>query len=414
MSDIIIKEGETIRLGTVDGNLRVGKNARIEAESGRKIVVAGIAQFEGRVTIDCDFECQEMRLEGRGWGPGGDVAVNGDLEVHESADLNASVRVAGGIVAGDLDIGGHLKSGPVKSRRVRVGGHLETEGTLASGDVDVGGHMTVRDGVALSNLRVGGHAKIGGGTISGETRVRGHLTTVKPLTFGSMQVYGHVILPAGSSGARLVALGKVVFEGDANCSELDVIGDAKINGGCNSEDVEVKGGMEVKRDMRVTGKFRVFGTAGIRGTIDCGALGVSGKLEAERIKADEKVDIVGEVNTTRGAKSVSVAVGKGSRVTGPLIGDQVVIGKEMDFGSAWGLPWWRNALGRTTNVEDVYGSSVKIGLNSRARRVFGDAVELESGAMAEEVSYTKALKLANDYHLTNPPAKIAKLPDRPF
>jgi len=414
MSDIIVREGETAKLGRVDGDLKVGKNARITAESGRKVSVTGTAHFDGRVTIDCDFECQAMRLEGRGWGPGGDVTVKGDLMVHGVADIDASVRVAGGILAGDLDVGGHLRSGPLKSTRLRVGGHLETKGGLESGDVDVGGHMTVRDQVAISNLRVGGHLKIGGGTISGEIKVRGHLTTVKSLTFGNVQVYGHTLLPAGSSGGRISALGKVVFEGDATCKELDVTGGAIVYGDCNSEDIEAKGNLEVRGEMHVSRRFRVFGAADCRGAVECDTLGVSGRLVAERVSAEAKADIVGEVNTSLGLKSASVAVGKGSKVTGSLIGDRVEIGNEMDFGSAWGLPWWRSAVGKTTVVEDVYGKDVRIGSNSRARRVFGDVVELANGGMAEEVNYTKELKLPKEYHLTKPPAKMAKLPDPPF
>jgi cytoskeletal protein CcmA (bactofilin family) len=414
MSDVIVKQGGTAKLGSVEGDLRVGKNARVTAESGRKVVVAGTAYFDGQVTIDCDFECRAMRLEGSGYGPGGDVVVDGDLEVHESADIDASVRVVGGIVGGDLDIGGHLRSGPIKSRRLRVGGHLEVRGRLESGDVDVGGHMTVRDEVALDNLRVGGHTKIGGGTIGGEVKVRGHLTTAKPLIFGSVQVYGHTTLPAGSSGGRLSALGKVVFEGDSACKELDVTGDVRVHGDCISEEVEVKGKLEVKGGMRVSKKVKVFGAADAVGALECNGLGVSGRLRAELISAGDKADIVGEVNTKRGLKSSSVAVGRGSRVTGPLMADHVEIGKEMDFGSAWGLPWWRSALGKKTTVEDVHGKIVRIGLNSRAMRVFGDVVELESGAMAEEVCYTKELKLPKEYHLTKPAVKTAKLPDPPF
>ena len=130
MTDVTIRQGETAKLGRVDGDLKVGKGARIAAESGDRVVVTGTAHFDGRAAIDCNFQCRTMRLEGRGWGPGGDVAVHGDLEVTESADLDASVRVTGAIVGGELDIGGHLRSGPVRSTRLRVGGHLEVGGQL--------------------------------------------------------------------------------------------------------------------------------------------------------------------------------------------------------------------------------------------------------------------------------------------
>jgi cytoskeletal protein CcmA (bactofilin family) len=414
LPDLFVGAGETAKLGRVEGNLKVGKNARLRAESGRKILVAGAVDLGGRVTIDCDFECRSMRLEGRGWGPGGDVVVNGDLVVQETADLDASLRVTGGIVAGTLDVGGHLRSGPLTSKRLRVGGHLEISGKLQSGDVDVAGHTTVRGEVTLENLRVGGHAKLRGGAIAGEVRVRGHLTVDTPLRFGRAQVYGNTVLPAGSSGDRLSALGRVEFEGDADCREFEITGSARVGGDCNSEEVEVKGALDVEGSAHVANKLRVFGAADVRGAVECDALGVSGRLNAEATTAGDFIDIVGEVNTIRGARAKTITVGKGSKVFGPLIGEQVEIGREMDFGSAWGLPWWRANLGGKTIAGDVYGKSVKIGANSRVKRVFGEVVELENGCIADEVNYTKEVRLPAKFFLTKEPRKVETIPVSPL
>ena len=409
MPETLVREGTTARLGTVAGDLRVGKNSRIVPESGRKVVVAGAVVLHGRTAIDCDLECQSLSLEGKGWGPEGDVTINGGLEVHGSADVDATLRVSGELVAGELDVAGHLKSGQLQSGRLRVGGHLETRGSAVAGDVDVGGHMKVHGAVTFQSLRVGGHAEVGGGTIAGEIKARGHVISHGPLRFGTVQTYGHLTLPRGSVGERLSVLGKVEFEGDAVCRSLEVTGDAMVHGDCDAAEVEVKGNLDVKGKTRVQGKLRVFGTAASRGAVESGAVGVSGRLTAERVSADS-ADIVGEVNTSQGLKARSISVGKASTVTGALIGEVVDIGKEMDFGSIWGLPWWRSAMGRTTSVEDIYAKSVRVGSNSRARRVCAEVVRLEDGAIADEVVYTKELDLPKHYHLAKPPVKTAQLP----
>ena len=414
MKELVIKGGTSAKLGRIEGDLRIGKNVKISSESGEAVVLTGTVTLEGRTTIESSLECQSMVLRGRGWGPEGDVVVDGDLTVHGVTDLDGSLSVSGTINAGDMDIAGHLKSGPLVSKRLRVGGHLETMGRLESGDADIAGHMTVRDEVTLKNLRAGGHVKIGGGVIQGEVRVRGHLTTDSPLKFGKMQVYGHTVLPAGSSGGSLSALGKVEFEGDADCRTLEITGSARVRGDCRADEVEVKGNLGVAGRTTVASKIRVFGAASLRGTLHCGALGVSGRLETEAASAADLADIVGEVNTSRGTKAKSIVVGKGSVVTGPLVGDKVEIGKEMDFGSAWGLPWWRANFGRTTSVGDVYGKNVRIGANSRAKRVYAETVELEEGGIAYEVVYAKEVKLPKKYFLAREPRKTESLPAPPL
>jgi len=413
MPETFVKTGTTAKLGTVEGGLSVGRNATIRAESGRKVAVNGRAYFEGPVTIDCDFECTSMRVEGKGFGPGGDVVVNGDLTVRESADIDASVSVNGVVHAAILDVGGHLTSGPLSTKRLRVGGHLKAKGQLEAEEVDVGGHMTVLDEVMITNLRVGGHAKVGGGSIGGEIRVRGHFSTTKKLSFGRLQVFGNAILPAGSSGDSLSAMGRVEIEGDSSCKELEVTGSAKVSGNLVTGRVEVKGTLEVAGAFR-SSKLQVWGAAMVKGALECGTLAVGGKIEAESVTASDRVDIVGEARTRRGFKSKTVVVGKGSKVEGPIIADVVEVGSAADPGSMWGLPWWRGTFGRMTTVDDVYGKEVRIGAQSKARRVFGETVVMEEGTMADEVFYTNEVNLPQKFFITKQPVKTAKLPEPPF
>ncbi|HXZ90269.1 MAG TPA: hypothetical protein VEG61_04325 [Candidatus Dormibacteraeota bacterium] len=414
MSDYSVRSGEVAKLGKVEGELKVGRNVTIKAAQGQRVVVTGAAYFQGKTTIDCEFECQSMKVEGRGFGlAGNDVLVRGDLIVHGAADIATSLHVEGNIRSGDIDVGGHLRSASLASQRVRVGGHLTMKGKLEAETVDVGGHLSALGGVELVNLRVGGHAEIGGGTITGKIQVRGHLTTTEKLDYGQVQVFGHLRLPTGSSGERLSALGKVEFEGDTACKFMEISGAARVRGSCTAELVKVNGNLRVFGSLAVSKNLEVYGSAEVKQQLECDVLGVGGRLEAESIRVNGQADIVGEIATTRGLKAKSILVGKGSRVIGPIVGEQIDIGKEMELGGdLWEHLW--HPIRKMTEVEDVYGSVVRIGSNSIVKRVFGEVVEVEAGAAAEELVYTNELKLPDNYHMNKPPLKIAKLPDWPL
>jgi len=414
MPDQFVKTHSTAKLGRVDGDLTVGRDAIIRAESGDKVVVTGRALLEGTVTIDCNFECQSMRVEGKGFGPGGDVHINGNLMVEDTADIDASARVSGEVRAKDLDVGGHFKSGKIATTRLRVGGHLEVRGTLEATEVDIGGHMTVTEEVKINNLRVGGHAKVGGGSIDGDIRVRGHFSTSRKLVFGRFEAYGNLVLPSGSEGERLSTLGQVEFEGDSSCKELEVTGTTRARGTLTTENINLKGTLASTGDLLVSKRFQVWGTAEVGGAIECETLGVGGRLVADRASATKRADIAGELRTVQGLKSATVTVGKGSKVSGPIYAEKADVGSLADLGSVWGLPWWRGALGRLTTVEDVHGQDVIIRSNSKAGHIFGGSVEMEDGAMAEEIVYTDQIKLPGRYFLTKPPRRVKNLPNHPF
>jgi len=415
MTDVAVKANVRAPLELVDGELRAGRNATIMALSGGRVVVTKGAYFEGPVTIDCDFECAYIRVEGKGFGPGGDVIIRGDLVVHGSADMDASVRVTGTAKVEAMDVGGHLRVGGITTGRLRVGGHLVCKGKLEAGDVDSGGHFTVFDAIKVNSLRVGGHAEFKGGAISGELRVRGHLKTEEPLTYGRTQVFGSMRLPAGSSGQHLSAIGKAEFEGDMRCKEMDVTGTVIVNGNCSAEAVKATGKLSVAGSVTVSQNLEVLGVAEIKRDLECGYLSVGGKLVANSVVARERVDVGGQVSTTKGLKAVSISVGRGSRVNGPIIGDRVEVGKEIPpMGVEWQHQLSSSWTGRLTRVDDVYGKTVRIGPYSQAKRVFAETVEFENGAMADEITYTTEIRLPNNYHLQKPPGKADRLPEPPL
>lgn len=419
MPDCVVRGGTTARLGRVEGELKVGKNAKIASESGGKVVVTGGAYFEGPVTIDCDFECQSMKVEGHGYGPGGDVVVRGDLTVHGSADISASMKVDGEVRSEELDVSGHLQSGPITSKRVRVGGHLETEGAIEVETLDVGGHMSVSGEVKLVNLRVGGHAEVGGGTISGEIEVRGHFETTRKLAFGGLKVFGRVRLPSGSSGERLSAIGKVELEGDSSFKVLQILGSARATGSCTTENVEVNGKFDVLGFLRVSKKFEVYGTADVKKQIECESLALGGKLAAESIVVSDNAELSGDLETSRGLKAKYVMVRSGTNCRGPLVGERVDLGKSellvANRESHWaGQSIVMRGMGRMTSAEDVHGTVVVLEPNSRCGRIFANRVELGEGCIVDEVTYTDEIKLSKNEYLHKPPVKTARLPNPPL
>ncbi len=60
MTDQVVKRGETVKLGRVEGDLHVGRKATIKADSGGKVVVTGDIVFDGGATVDCSLECNAV------------------------------------------------------------------------------------------------------------------------------------------------------------------------------------------------------------------------------------------------------------------------------------------------------------------------------------------------------------------
>jgi cytoskeletal protein CcmA (bactofilin family) len=417
MTDFEVKRNSTATLGRIVGGLKVGTGATLIAEDSKKIMVTEGAHFDGPVTIKCDFECQSMRVEGRGFGPGGVVKALGDLIVHGSAEITAHLYVEGEVKSETLDVDGHLKSGSLTSKRVRVGGHMQTKGKLEAETLDVGGHLMVSDSIKLVNLDVGGHARIGGGTISGGAKVMGNFESTEKLAYGELKVLGHIRLPAGSSGEHISIHGDVKFAGDTSCKNMKITGVAKVTGNCTAETVEVFGKFDVAGSLKVSKDLKVFGTTEVKQRLECDSIVVGGKLSADQILTRGQAILAGEVEVARGLKAKSIVVGKGSKVTGPLVGEEIDVGMKVDldigpWGSLWSGRWL--SVGRMTSVEDVHGKAVRINPYSRAKRVFAEVVQMDEGSMADEVTYTSELKLPNNYHLARAPVKTARLPDPPL
>src|SRR5437867_2879764 len=103
MPDHVVGRGETARPGRIEGDLKVGRNATIKAESaGGKVVVTGNVFFDGAATIDCSFECNAIVALAKRH-TGGIIKVHGDLDVRRAVDVADSLEVDGTATADDFD-----------------------------------------------------------------------------------------------------------------------------------------------------------------------------------------------------------------------------------------------------------------------------------------------------------------------
>src|SRR5208283_787281 len=203
--------------------------------------------------------------------------------------------------------------------------------------------------------------------------------------------------------------------GDATCRVIEVKGVANAKGNLSTEEIDVLGKLRVSGSITASKELKVIGVADVAKRVECQKLTVEGRLSADRAIVTEEADVSGELRTVLGMKSSTITVRRGARVTGPLVGGQVEVGEKPGFGQ-WPSVWseMRQGVGQMTHVEDVYGRSVRIGAYSQAKRVFAEEVQMENGSVADQVTYTRNLKLTPNHYIHQPPQKTAKLPDPPL
>jgi len=409
MSDFHVRRGETATLGRVEGTLRVGNHARIEAADGKGVTIAGGAYFDGSAEINCNFECDTLEsLNGK-------LHVSGDLTVNKRLDVGHSVDAKGAVKAQEIDVGGKIHAGSISCGRIRVGGFAQVDGFFEAASVEVGGKVCAPGKVKLGDLRAGGEVEVGGGSITGNIQVGGKFIAKNPLEFGELQVYGMGYLPANCRGRRISALGKVTVDGSISCDRLEVGGVVDIRGDCHAEKVEVGGKLDVSGSLFVSDILEGYGVAEIEGDFESGRIHTVGKFEAGKITVKEEADLSGKIETRHGMKARRLLVRSGTRCDGALIGEQVEVGKSADLShGAWGSMWATKWPGGNSRVEDIYAGSVVLGPSCRAERIFADNVTLEQGCIVHQVTYTGALTTGRCVTIVDPPKKVTELPMPPF
>jgi cytoskeletal protein CcmA (bactofilin family) len=434
MSDSRISRGQTATLDRVEGDLRVGNNATIQASNGKNVVVKGSVYLEGKAYINCDLECDTLESEiflskskeiragsnraridltGRYVGK---LEVYGNLTVHNQINVSHSVKVKGLINSGNIDVGGRIQAEAIKCGRIRVGGRADIENMFEAQSVDVGGKVAAPGTVKLGDLNVGGEVDVGGGSITGNIRVGGRFSCKKQLEFGELLVYGRGMLPADCKGHKVSTFGKLEVAGNITCDIIEAGGFIEISGDCHAQKVEVGGKIEVSGSLFVSDRLEGYGVIEISDNLETVNLRLSGRLEANRVLVKEGADISGKIETLIGLKAKTVSVRGGSRCEGPLIGERVEVGKSQDLSyGGWGANWGKwAAAGAAARVDDVYGAEVVIGPMCRVKHIFAKTVRLEQGSAAEQITYTAELKMDFGAAVSEQPKKVDNLPKPPF
>src|SRR5208283_1635531 len=276
MSDIHVRRGETATLDRVEGDLKVGNNARIEASNGKNVIVTKGVYLEGKAYVNCDLECdsleskiflskettfkvlsskQRLEVTGRSVGK---LEMNGNLNVRKQLNVSHTVQVKGSIKAEEIDVGGRIQADAVSCNRIRVGGRADIKNTFEASSVEIGGKI-VAGVVKIGNLNVGGEAEVNGGSVTGNIRVRGKFISKAPLEFGELLVYGRCSLPDNCKGYRLSTFGKINIDGNITCNYIQASGLVEVMGDCHAERIEVGGKFEVSGSLFVSDRLEGFG-----------------------------------------------------------------------------------------------------------------------------------------------------------
>ncbi|MGD0160419.1 MAG: hypothetical protein ABSB89_08995 [Candidatus Bathyarchaeia archaeon] len=414
MSSLQIKSGETAQLDHVNGDLHVGRNAKIKPRDGKRVTVNKAAVFEGNASVEGDFECDSLTVNGKGT-----LRVNGNLKIHNKLDVMDSLFAMARITALEIDVGGKVTAGSVVCSRLRAGGVVEVEDTLEAETVDVGRRVTASGQVALKSLQVGGKTEIGGGTITELAKMSGTFSSSSKLNFSELQVYGKASLPTGCKGQRIRSFGRLCVDGSITCEEIMVEGAADIRGDCHTAKMEVDGRLDVSGSLMASNMLESFGQTEIVGQLQGKSLRVGGKFKAREVVLTETADLMGDVKTEDGLRAKSLIIRTGTRCEGIIVGERVEVGKSSLVVANWATKWAHQSIsirlvGKMTQVNDVYGTKVTLGKASKARRIFAQDVELENGSIAEQVTYTGELKRSDHVFIRLPPEKAIKLPDPPL
>ncbi|MDA4115329.1 MAG: hypothetical protein OK442_02085 [Thaumarchaeota archaeon] len=417
MSDLRVEKGATARLDHVEGDLMVSSNGRITAAKGGLVTVSGSAHFESNAEVDCDFQCDSLTVER------GTLRSTGNLVVNREADVAHTLRVEGKFSAQRIEVGGRMYAGSVScSGPVRVGGIVEVAETLEAGSVDVGGKVSVKGPVKTKDFDVGGKAEVGGGSISGRVNVKGVFASSGPLEFGELQVYGKCTLPAGCKGQKVSAYGKLSVGGAFTCEEIKVEGFTEVRGDCSAGNIVANGWLRVHGSLAFSGTLETSGQGEVRDDVRGADLRVGGRFRARKVILTNKAEVAGEfLETQQGLKAKSVTVGSGTTCRGPIVAERVELGSSLVSFANWGTSWAGQsirirAIGRMTNVEDVYGGEVVLEKNSRCKRIFANRVQVAEGCTAEQVSYTDEFRGApkGRTFFTRQPEKVDSLPPFPL
>ncbi len=389
MEERVIREGETAKLGRVEGDMRAGNHALIQTSEGSLVLVTGTAFFEGSVEVDCDFECDSLQSRD------GLVRVNGNLTVHEGIDVEEALYTRGNVKAKRADVGGRLSVGAsLETQKVDVGGSLEVQGNVVAESVDVGGSFEAHGELKLNDLDVGGSVEVGGGEVTGTIDVGGRFISRKELRFDRLETGGSVEL-SGGKGKKIEVGARLQSKGDLDCEEMEVGGLAVVEGNLSGRTAEIGGKIRVSGDLALAVRLEVGGYAEIGGVLSGTDVEVGGILRVAKGLLSGSAEIGGRVETAKGLKANRIEIGKGASCTGNLVGGVVHIGKR-------------------AQVQDVYCSRLEVEGGSKLGKVYAESVDIGDACVVGGLVYTKELREGERVVHLSPPQKSESLPPFPL
>jgi len=315
-----------------------------------------------------------------------------------------------GRVEGELNVGNNAKietSSDVKLVVVSQGAYFE-------------GSAEVNCSFECETLKVGYRGRQ-------PLRVGGDLKVHKKLEIGeSIEVLGTIeaeeIDLMGKIRAKAIvcdrfnALGNALVMGDLDCDVMEISKVTKIQGNCVAKIVGVNGQLHLQGTLESAESVIIYGSADASQVIKSPILKIGGKFRALRAEIGEEIDLTGEAETVQGLLGNTIIIATGSKCRGPIVGDQVEVGKSgavlADRRSSWaGQSLKLRVVGRETRVEDVYGKLVRLGASSQSNNVYSEIVEFEQGAVANQVQYTGEIRGPTQTgHFQRTPRKVTKLP----
>lgn len=214
MSNTSVKRGSTVRLGRVEGELKVGNNAKIETSSGNEklVVVSEGAYFEGSAEVNCSLECKTLKVGYRGRQS---LRIDGNLTAHKKLEIGESIEVLGTIEAEEIEVIGKIRARSIKCERFNALGNAQVIGNL---DCDV---MEISKVTKIQGNCV---AKTVG--VNGELRLQGTLESAESVViYGSADVSQVIKSPSLKIGGKFRALRAEVG------GEIDLTGEAETEQG---------------------------------------------------------------------------------------------------------------------------------------------------------------------------------------
>ena len=205
---------------------------------------------------------------------------------------------------------------------------------------------------------------------------------------GKVSVGGIVMV--GTCKAEKVSVGgRLSSRGDLRVEVVSVGGALEVGGVLEAAKVSVGGVMEIGGDAKVADKLSVGGTLIVRGVLQAGVVRAGAEIRAHKIVAETLSAT--NVFTEKGAWARRIKIGRGGRVRGPIIAEEVY-------------------LDRGVSAEVVYAKLLEAEEKCRLRSVHAEEIFLgEYCKVSGEVEYVERLELGRGVELAQKPVRIDRV-----